>query len=317
VERTRFGEIRGRTAWLSRRDLVLVRLLHDAGQPLHIASLVREVNSLYTAVGRRPISHVTTGNYLSACDQIVPIGKSGYWALRSWRHVDTGTIVNMMAECLEDAGRPLTADEIFAHVSRRRPLRHASVASYLTSDPRFVKVDQTRYGLVGWPEAEAVRTWSKRGLATFVARLYGDLGTDVLPYRQVADAVVAASGLRPESVRGMLATNPVIATERPRGGPLMARFQSDYESALDGPRRVRRRPGTLVTAVTERIRGVLSEQPGQAMPVTVLRARVLADIATTKGTFYSYLGRMPDVEKVPDAGGKRLLVRLVRTQPAH
>lgn len=317
VERTRFGELRGRTGWLARRDDALERLLADAGQPVHIGTLVRELNASYAEAGRRPISLVTAGNYLSRSSRIAPIGKSGYWALQAWKHVETGTILDLMERCLAEHSRPMTAEEIYAHVSGLRPVREASIVSYLSSDPRFAKLDRLSYGLAVWPEAAAISRWNKRGMATFVARLFSDRETDRLPYREVAAAVEAASGLRRQSVRGMLAANPVIRTASEPGGVLMAILQTDFELHLTEGRRPQPRPGTLAAAVADRVRAILAEQPDHAMALADLRARILRELATTKGTFYSYVDNMPDVEKTSEPGSRRMLVRLVSSSPGR
>lgn len=313
VERTRFGEIRGKTEWLVPRAHAIERVLEDAGRAMHLSDIVRTLNERYASVGRRGVSAITAGNYLSSSERAAPIGKSGHWALKDWPHVETGTIRELIERCLAENGRPMTPEQVYEYIVARRPVRLASVVSYLASGPRFVKTDRTHWGLIDWPEAETARTWSRAGLARFVADMFAARETTSLPYRDVATAVQQASGLPANSVRGMLATNPVIKTRRERSSDLFADLQPDWQERLLRRRRVRRRSGTLVDRVTQAVTDILERQPDRTMLLTALRSQILTEIGTTKGTFYSYLSRMPGVEKQRLPGQRRMVVRL--TEP--
>jgi hypothetical protein len=61
---------------------------------------LRDLNSAIAADSSK-----RTSVLLSASSRFIPIGRTGYWALREWQDVETRTIPDMAAELLESSPR--------------------------------------------------------------------------------------------------------------------------------------------------------------------------------------------------------------------
>src|SRR6185437_3854483 len=116
--------------------------------PLSVAELVREINHRLVPPGQQ---HLTESNLTSqmTCDErFVPLGRSGYWGLQSWTHIDTKTIFQLMEECFLISKQPVTFDEIFLYVRTRRPVSKHSILWHLKDKTEiFVKMSATTWGL--------------------------------------------------------------------------------------------------------------------------------------------------------------------------
>jgi len=85
--RLRFSSLRGRAEQV-------YRILSEHGEPVHYIELIREINrQLPTA--RRIRGKASLVNQLSKDSRLVPIGKSGKWALSEW-NLETGSIVSVI-----------------------------------------------------------------------------------------------------------------------------------------------------------------------------------------------------------------------------
>jgi hypothetical protein len=83
---------------------------------------LRDLNSAIVADSsernRRKIK--LTSALLSASRRFVPVGRTGYWALREWQDVETRTVSDMAAELLESSPRPLRGTELYRLIKLRR-----------------------------------------------------------------------------------------------------------------------------------------------------------------------------------------------------
>ena len=120
-------------------------ILRARGAPIHL----RELNSAITADSsdrnRRKIK--LTCALLSASRRFVPVGRTGYWALREWQDVETRTIPDIAADILEASPRPLRGTELYRLIKVRRRIGYNSIGTLLGCDKRFKKVARGTWAL--------------------------------------------------------------------------------------------------------------------------------------------------------------------------
>jgi DNA-directed RNA polymerase delta subunit len=120
-------------------------ILRARGQPMHIQELT---SALAETAGRREgRTAQDTVALLWPLARFVAIGKSGYWAIREWKGIETRTIADVAADLLASIGRPLHVDELFALIENRRPAARMSMETVLRQDPRFIRVARATWTL--------------------------------------------------------------------------------------------------------------------------------------------------------------------------
>jgi DNA-directed RNA polymerase delta subunit len=112
---------------------------------MHIQELTSALAA--TATERTGRTAQDTVGLLWPLPRFVAIGKSGYWALREWKGIETRTIADVAADLLASIGKPLHVDELFALIQKRRPAARISMNNVLRQDPRFVRVAPARWTL--------------------------------------------------------------------------------------------------------------------------------------------------------------------------
>jgi hypothetical protein len=120
-------------------------ILRAREAPMHL----RELNSAITADSsdrnRRKIK--LTCALLSASSRFVPVGRTGYWALREWQDVETRTIPDIAADILEASARPVRGIELYRLIKVRRRIGYNSIGTLLSCDKRFKKVVRGTWAL--------------------------------------------------------------------------------------------------------------------------------------------------------------------------
>jgi len=166
IERRTDGNVWGRFEFLKGRGNQIARVLFESGQPMSFRAIAREINHRLVTSGQRQAGKLRTlSNQISADGRFAPIGKSGHWGLKSWQHLETGSIVNLMEEYLMTYNRPATVDEIYAYVRERRPVSKKSIIIYVQDKSIFVKADRTRWGLAEWPRSVVLEPNYKAAIA--------------------------------------------------------------------------------------------------------------------------------------------------------
>jgi hypothetical protein len=74
------------------------------------------------------------------------IGRSGFWILREWEHVDCRTATDIAAELFRMSKRAMTEAELYEGIAAKRPIKISSLASMLGDDGRFRRVGLRRLG---------------------------------------------------------------------------------------------------------------------------------------------------------------------------
>jgi DNA-directed RNA polymerase delta subunit len=120
-------------------------ILRARGKPMHIQELTSALAD--TAPERKRRTAQDTVGLLYPSPRFVAIGKSGYWALREWKGIETRTIADVAADLLASIGKPVREDELFRLIEKRRPMARISMSGVLTQDPRFVRIFRSTWTL--------------------------------------------------------------------------------------------------------------------------------------------------------------------------
>jgi hypothetical protein len=233
----------------------------------------------------------------------VSVGKSGFWGLKAWGHLDTGSIVEMMEEFFLIRNKPATVDEVYTYVSERRPVSKKSIIAYLGSNElsknKFAKIDRVSWGLASWSEAVNSVTWNPKQVAEFVASIFRNKRVKELDYQVIKQALIDQANITNKEAQGLLCVNPVIKTRRDsETGKLYAMFQPDYagKPAKIGTKNSRKRL-TLSEQVDLTVKEILEAAPNKQVSLAELVKRVQRKYSCPKHTVYQYISKLDYVEK--------------------
>jgi Sigma-70, region 4/Bacterial RNA polymerase, alpha chain C terminal domain len=156
VERRLDNSVWGKFEFLKSRGNQIERLLLENGKPMNSLEIAGEIDNRLTPLGQIKIRKINVRGILNLDNRFVPIGRSGYWILRIWEHINTSSILELMEEFLLVRNEPATVDEIYNYVSERRPASKNSILFYFgnseLSRNKFSKIDQRNWGLTSWSE---------------------------------------------------------------------------------------------------------------------------------------------------------------------
>jgi hypothetical protein len=313
VEQREDGLFWGKFEYLKSRGNQVERLLTEAGKPLSIAELTRVINSKLVMRGHRKLTEQNLTNQLTHDARFVPIGRSGYWALKAWDHINTSSIITLMERYLLAKNEPATAEEIFEYVSSLRPVSEASITFYLASHSKlFKKADRNRWGLSSWEEVRNAVTWSPEQVAAFVEDVFRRHKTHELEFKIIREALMKEAGLSSRQAGGLLIQNPAVVTRKGEGWTdRFAVFQPDYKEKLSSRKRqFTRKKATL----RERIEGIVRKQletaPGFQMPLADLITLLTSKDGFHSKTAYLYIRQAEFLETVTVPGTQTKICRL-------
>lgn len=124
------------------RDKIYV-ILHQNGKHMHfneIASAIKESD-----FKRKDVTTQAIHNELIKDKRFVLIGR-GIYALKEWGY-QKGTVADIIAEVLEEAGRPMHRDEIVKEVLKSRHVKETTILLNLQGKPQFKRVAKATYDL--------------------------------------------------------------------------------------------------------------------------------------------------------------------------
>lgn len=296
--------------FLEGRGNQVERILAEVGQPLGFRELSRDINHRLVQHGKDKVELLNLRNQMGNDGRFIPVGNSGQWGLKSWTHVETRKITDLMQECLTVMNAPAIAEEIHAYVVERRPAKIGSITMYLHNEKEFVKTDRTRWGLVTWAEAQNASTWNPEQVATFIAGVFKEHRVKEMEFKTLGHILAEAIGVTDKQARGYLARNPVVKTRvGNKWDERFAVFQPDYKDLLSNRPTVYTRV-TLRKQVAEAVRLMLETRSANEMPLADLIAALMAQFHRPKPTFYLYVSQLDFVETVDVPDSQMKLCRL-------
>lgn len=314
VEQRTDGLFWARFEYIKSRGGQVERLLNEAQQPLHVAEITRLVNSRIVPLGMRKVNDANIGNIISADDRFLPVGRTGQWKLKTWDHVESASVVDLMERFFMTHNTPATADEVLAYVSALRPVGESSIGWYLSTNTKlFRKVDKTRWGLASWSETKNAKTWGVEDVSEFVAEYFRKEKIKEVEYVVLRKVLAEAAGVSEKTAIGMLRWSPAVATRRDPSEKRYAVFQPDYAQRLKAgsPIGGRKNP-TMEQRMHLRIREILEAKPGFQMPLADLLTIIMKEFSCPDKTVYSYIRRADFAETFTVPGTRTRLCRLIR-----
>jgi hypothetical protein len=318
IELREDGSLWAKFECLKGRGNQIERLLTESDHPMSVKAIARKINHRLVPYGQRKVQLRTLANQIYDDGRFIAVGRSGQWGLKSWLHIDTSSIVELMEEYLITCNKPATVDEIYAYVSERRPVSKNSIDAYLSTESIFARIDRTRWGLAIWSEAQNARTWNPDQVSDFVAGVFKEHRVKRLDYKIVKQALMDAAGVSGKQAQGLLNFNPVIKTHKgTKRGELYAVFQPNYKEELaQAGGRFTRKKTTLRQQVGEAVRRFLEVAPGKQMALAELIARLQKEYNCPDKTLYHYIADLDYVERIDVPGSRMKVCRIEGTREA-
>ncbi len=145
LSRLRLADSEARRTWTY--EELAETVLREEGAPLHWSEAAERAERL----GHRSnFSSPAFFNALQGAHSKFARTSAGTYGLSEWGITSVGSYPDIIAEVLRDAGRPLTYGVLDARVSRKRPIKKASLMMFLTMHPRFYESLEGSYGLRAW-----------------------------------------------------------------------------------------------------------------------------------------------------------------------
>ncbi|MDP3900680.1 MAG: sigma factor-like helix-turn-helix DNA-binding protein [bacterium] len=110
-------------------------ILKHEGKPLHFKEIANRINEI--SFDHKRANPATVHNELILDDKYILIGR-GIYALKEWGY-SNGTVTDVVASVIKEAGRPLTKDEIIEKVMDKRLVKRATINLALMDKTRFNK----------------------------------------------------------------------------------------------------------------------------------------------------------------------------------
>jgi len=124
------------------RDKIYV-ILAENGKPMHFSEIAASIKS--SDFKRRDVTTQAIHNELIKDKRFILIGR-GIYALENWGY-SKGTVSDIIADVIREAGEPLHRDEIVKRVLKKRQVKETTILLNLQSKPQFKRVAKATYTL--------------------------------------------------------------------------------------------------------------------------------------------------------------------------
>lgn len=124
------------------RDKIYV-ILADNGKPLHFSEIASSIKA--SDFKRRNVTTQAIHNELIKDKRFILIGR-GIYALENWGY-SKGTVSDIIADVIKEAGEPLHRDEIVKRVLKKRQVKETTILLNLQSKAQFKRVAKATYTL--------------------------------------------------------------------------------------------------------------------------------------------------------------------------
>jgi hypothetical protein len=124
------------------RDKIYV-ILHEKGTHMHFNEIAKAIND--SSFKRKDVTTQAIHNELIKDKRFVLIGR-GIYALKEWGY-DRGTVADVIAKVLKEAGQPLHRDEIVKQVLKSRHVKETTILLNLQGKQQFKRVAKATYAL--------------------------------------------------------------------------------------------------------------------------------------------------------------------------
>lgn len=122
------------------RDKIFV-ILESKGKPMHFSDIAKAIKD--SDFKRKDVTTQAIHNELIKDKRFVLIGR-GIYALEAWGY-KRGTVADIIAGVLKEAGEPLHRDEIVKRVLENRQVKETTILLNLQSKPQFKRTAKATY----------------------------------------------------------------------------------------------------------------------------------------------------------------------------
>jgi hypothetical protein len=310
IERLDEGTIQLRYERLRTLPNKVYRILHNAGEPIHIRQLAIILNKeAFKYDERSRITPHNVGVRLSGDSRFKSIGRSGEWILSEWQEYSTESILDLMEDSLHAAGEPLSLEVIFDYVSARRPVEEKAIASYLSQEQRFVRVGVNSFALSDWGMSSVAttrtrpvnRVLSKAKLCEYIELTFHSKNVGEM---FVADLAREVSKLEPgvstQSIYNAILKSPAVKTVNRKIGKRtrkVALFVTDYRKSLT-KLDILSKDIPVGELIQNTVREMLENSSGHCLELSTIRDSVSQELHCPPSSVYHAVSNMEDVRKV-------------------
>jgi len=112
-------------------------VLKNHGKPMHFSKIADRINEV--SFDNKIANAATVHNELILDNKYVLVGR-GLYGLKDWGY-KSGNVIDVIEEILEEAGRPLTREELIERVLERRLVKKATIILALMNKDKFYRVE--------------------------------------------------------------------------------------------------------------------------------------------------------------------------------
>jgi hypothetical protein len=279
------------------------RVLEYFNEPKHYSDILREINfRLSNSESKSLATDVSLKNQMISDKRFVSIGKSGYWALKTWSSVSTKSITELMEIHLHKANCPQTIDQIYEYVASQRPgVSKQSIKTYLYDKPQFSRTGEGQYSLLSW----GVTTVSKAKLSSIdVSNRIKELAEEVfsthstISNSELVSFINEKSGLSEATIRKAIKSCKEIEVVSSQGKSNILRCNDLRLASLS----------TAVSKVLlrEKVQGkvldIMNSLEGRRIQKIELYRAVSKEVECIRPTFYRYLSEMTIIKQFMNDG---------------
>jgi DNA-directed RNA polymerase delta subunit len=263
------------------------RLIQQAGAPMLVGDLVREINKAIVDPSDRIVNETNLTNQMIASKQFKSIGRSGYWALNNM-DVVTDNILTLMQRAFNYYGTPLTVDEIYAYVQSQRQARLSSIKLYLSMESStFVKLPSKQWALKSWNMLDLNVEVPK-----FIKKHLQQYANKSTTFNELRDAIATQYGITKISASGIINTQNCVEVFQ-SGRQKMVRYVTNGR----GKKQMGGQRDTLELQIQAFMHQQLQAQHSRSMLLSELVDKVCAQFQCPKATVYSYINRADFITK--------------------
>lgn len=118
-------------------------VLKKAGKPMHFSDIAKAINE--AKFDNRIAYPATIHNELILDNKFVLVGR-GIYALTEWGY-KPGVVTEVIEEVMNEAGKPMTKDQIITNVLKKRIVKKSTIVLALMNKDKFVKNPDKTYRL--------------------------------------------------------------------------------------------------------------------------------------------------------------------------
>ncbi len=274
------------------------RVLESCQEPTHFNDILREINYRLSEAGvdKMATDRALTGQMI-ADKRFIPIGKSGYWALKTWDGVSTKSITELMELFFHQKNAPQRIDEIYDYVASKRPgVTRQSIITYLYDKPQFIRTGDGEYSLSSWGGVSVTRKIVSSNIATnkikdAIEEVF--IAEETIKNSDLIKNVVDKAGVSEATARKAIKACREIEVIRKSGKSNLLRCNDIRLTSLSA-----RKPRALLRQkVQEAVTKVMDGRQGKRIQKIKLYEEVLKSVDCIRPTFYAYLSEMTDIRQ--------------------